>query len=597
MLGKLRIAPRLAVLIGVQLILLIVIGLFALTGLKSGSQSTEVVFNNGLGLVKLNLMEENVTVLQETANRVNTGAMIWGEGRTQLVATRTKFDVEWTELRSVASVDTRTLVENIAAVNAAFDELSRLFESENTSHLSLFVLNDLAELIDPFKSTLAADIQHSRQQSEETYQAALQSVNNFFYFNIAIIIGGIILMGGLGFRIYRSIVDPMEKISKTVSAVTEGDFNTRSELKGLDEIAELGTALDQMLEDKVSSLVEAEEENEALNDSVVRLLEAVAALSERDLTIQVPVSKDVTGPVADAINLMVEETADVLTLVNRIANHLGHSCSLVHKQSVTVNDSAVAQKIVVEEVAKNLSDASRNLGVIAETARECDLIASETSTSTEKTASTVAGTLQSMNDIRESIQETGKRIKRLGDRSQEISSVVDIINTFAERTHVLALNASMQAAAAGDAGRGFAVVAEEVQRLAQSSRDATAQIADLVKNIQVDTNDTITTMDKTITTVVAGSSMAESAGRQMEDNRVNTQKLVAAVNKIAQDSQSQAKESLSMMEQADNMKISSIKTSEGMEEQMGQTQKMVGLAKHLLKSVRVFKLPVAESNS
>ncbi len=591
MLGNLKIAPRLGLLIGVQLAILLIIGLFALNGLRSGSDSTQTVFLRGQALVQLNEMAENISNLQETANRVNTGAMTWGDGRERLNQVIRKTSEDWDRLSTLDGLDQTMLSGSLRGVTEAHTELTRLFDSENTGYLSLFVLNDLAGLIDPFKDSLKTLIDQGQAVSAQTYEDALDTVDTYFWISILLVVGALVLTGFLAFLIYRSIVDPMKRISLTVLAVSEGDFDMRSHLQGSDEIAELGTALDQLLEDKVTTLARAEEDNDNLNTSVYRLLEAVAQLSERDLTVSVPVSKDVTGSVADAINQMVEEIATVLDMVNRVANQVGRSSKMVYDQTISMNDSVKQQKNEVEETSRSLADASEHLNVIASTATECDNVAVETSGATRQAAETVSGTLSSMNDIRESIQETGKRIKRLGERSQEISAIVDIINTLSERTHVLALNASMQAAAAGEAGRGFAVVAEEVQRLAQSSRDATGQIADLVKNIQIDTNDTIQTMDKTISTVVAGSSMAETAGQQMSVNLANTDKLVSAVNQIAQESKRQAEISTTLSERAHRMMESSEKTSQDMEDQMEQTKRMLELAKRLLMSVKVFKLP------
>ncbi|MBL4660881.1 MAG: HAMP domain-containing protein [Alcanivoracaceae bacterium] len=591
MLSNLRIAPRLGVLIGVQIVILLIIGVFALNGLRSGSSSTEEVFNKGQGLVQLSNMANNIAALQETANRVNTGAMTWADGRSRLAEVTTKTDEDWKDLSKSAGLENKQLASSISGVDETFDELNRLFVDENTSYLSLFVLNDLAGLIDPFKLSLEQTIGQSQLASSQTFEGALETVDNYFWLSIILIIGGLILMGLMAYLIYRSIVNPMDKISKTVRKVADGDFETRSLLEGSDEIAELGNALDAMLDDKVQSLVKSEKENEKLNESVYTLLESVATLSDRDLTVNVPVSQDITGSVADAINLMVDEIVEVLLLVNKIADQVNHSSALINEQAISVNESVTTQKELSGATSLNLTNASKQLKAIAETARNCDTIAGKTSMATKATANTVSGTLSSMNDIRESIQETGKRIKGLGERSQEISSIVDIINTLSERTHVLALNASMQAAAAGEAGRGFAVVAEEVQRLAQSSRDATAQIAALVKNIQIDTNDTIATMDKTISTVITGTNMAETAGQQMKTNLLNTEHLVTAVNRIAQESQKQAVVSQTLVERAQDMMTSSDDTSQGMASQIQQTKEMVGFSEHLIQAVRVFKLP------
>ncbi len=596
MLGNLRIASRLSLLIGVQIVILLIIGLFALNGLRSGSDSTEVVFNKGQDLVDLNNMAINIANLQQIANRVNTGAMTWADGRNNLKQVKSDIDKNWATLNKLTKIDQGELESSYAGVNDAHNELNKLFTSENTSYLSLFILNDIADLIDPFKQSLQDATRQSQKQSSETHEQALKTVDNYFLLTSILIIGGLILMGIIGYFIYRSIVNPMNQISETVHKVAEGDFDIRSHLKGSDEITELGNALDNMLDDKVQSLVNTEKSNESLNESVFTLLESVALLSERDLTVNVPVAQDITGTVADAINMMVDEIVDVLSSVNDIAVKVDSSSTQVNSQAKNVNESAEIQKNLSKETSLNLSNASKQLHTIAKIAVKCDSIAKNTSTATQKAEETVNETLASMEAIRDSIQETGKRIKGLGERSQEISSIVDIINTLSERTHVLALNASMQAAAAGEAGRGFAVVADEVQRLAQSSRDATAQISTLVKNIQLDTNDTIANMDKTISTVIVGENMATSAGEQMVINRTNTQQLVKAVNIIAQQSKKQALESQNLLTKSEEMIVSSNQTTLGMSKQIKQTEGLVKYSKNLLETVKVFKLPEATAD-
>ena len=375
--------------------------------------------------------------------------------------------------------------------------------------------------------------------------------------------------------------------------VSEGDFSVRSAVVGSDELGQLGEAFDSMLEDKVQSLARAEAEAEQLNDSVLQLLEAVAQMSERDLTVSVPVTPDVAGPVADAINLLAEETGTVLKQVKQIARGVAHAAAHVNKRASDVNSAASNQRTQIEQAAHELASASQVLGRIAQLAQQCGDIARATTRSTHVAVETVGGTLTGMNEIREAIQETGKRIKRLGERSQEITSIVEIINSIAERTHVLALNASMQAAAAGEAGRGFAVVADEVQRLSESSREATAQISGLIKSIQVDTNDTIATMDRTINQVVDGSRMAESAGQRMAESEAETGRLVEAVLRIAAGSQQQAKISADLRDRAQGIVVGTTATAKQLSAQLSETRKMVQYAKALMQSVQVFKLPAS----
>jgi methyl-accepting chemotaxis protein len=237
-----------------------------------------------------------------------------------------------------------------------------------------------------------------------------------------------------------------------------------------------------------------------------------------------------------------------------------------------------------------LEAASEAMNKIAEVAQSCNAIAAEASSTTEIALGTVTETIAGMGEIRETIHETEKRIKRLGERSQEISGIVELINNIAERTHVLALNASMQAAAAGEAGRGFSVVADEVQRLAENSRQATSQISALVKNIQVETNDTIATMDKTIGQVVDGSRLAERAGEQMRETQSTTGNLVEVVKQIATASQKQAQISNELREHALSIQVSTEETGRQLEQQNEQTSHLVNYAKQLIEAIHVFKL-------
>lgn len=595
--SKFRIGPRLIFLITVQAIILLVIGFTALAGLTFASRSTDLLNQNVTEGTRLSYLADTIqSELLATVHRVNTGAMIWDEGRQNLAFANQQFEDDWKTYTAALSPDEAEFIEDVLTpgligVRSSFVELDRLFRSENRTNLSLFVINDLDELVQPFLNALLASSSERQLASEQTFAESLRTNNAFLYASLAVIVIGVALAGVIGYLIYRSIVDPIARISDTVHSVSEGDFGVRTGLTGSDEFAHLGMALDELLQDKVTTLVDAEEENERLNESVLRLLEAVARLSERDLTVTVPVSADVTGPVADAINQMAEETGRVLTRVSRIASQVGASCATVNKKAEIVNATAQAQHIEVERTASELAGASNALVNIAKVARACNESAQLTTETTQSAMATVTGTVESMNEIREAIQETGKRIKRLGERSQEITAIVDIINTIAERTHVLALNAGMQAAAAGEAGRGFAVVADEVQRLAESSREATAQIASLVKNIQVDTNDTIVTMDRTISQVVAGSRMAESAGQQMIASQKTTASLVRSVGEIAASSEQQARISNELRRRASSMLLQTQETSKELVEQLTQTKNLVQYARMLVQSVRVFKLP------
>jgi methyl-accepting chemotaxis protein len=400
---------------------------------------------------------------------------------------------------------------------------------------------------------------------------------------------------GLGlltaFALLRSVTRPITKLQNTVTAIAEGDFAARSQLGGDDEFGQLSRAFDNLLDDRVSRLAEAERENEDLNNSVVQLLQAVAQLSNKDLTAKAPVTANVIGTVSDSINLLAHETGRVLSEVTSIASQVKLSTERVKRQAESVNATAAAERSDVERATENLANANKVMTQVAELAAASNRAAEQATTSTVTALSSVNETVRGMESIRESIAEAEKRIKRLGERSQEITGIVNLINTIAERTHVLALNASMQAAAAGDAGRGFAVVAEEVQRLAESSRQATQQIAQLVNNIQIETSDTINTVNKTISQVVAGSELAAKSGQQMRETQQSTASLVELVKRITSSAQVQMKITTELRNRVHQIGASTEKTAAEILLQSEATADLSKSADRLVESVRVFKLP------
>ena len=345
------------------------------------------------------------------------------------------------------------------------------------------------------------------------------------------------------------------------------------------------------LEQSAAAKKLAEDENEALNDSVIMILQAVQQLSERDLTVKAPVTEDVIGTVSDSINALASETARVLYGVTGIADQVAQVSTKVKEQAGLVAQTAQEERAGVQMMVESLLDATQTMNRVAALAEQSNQSADQATQMTDNALHTVNDTVKGMESIRETIAETEKRIKRLGERSQEISGIVNLINTISERTHVLALNASMQAAVAGEAGRGFEVVAEEVQRLAESSRNATQQIATLVGNIQLETNETINTVNQTIGQVVHGSEQAQKAGEQMRRTQEVTAQLVAQVYDIAQASEQQKSMSANLLEAVQRIGDTSEQTAVQIEAQNKEADTLQQAAASLLESVHVFKLP------
>jgi twitching motility protein PilJ len=303
------------------------------------------------------------------------------------------------------------------------------------------------------------------------------------------------------------------------------------------------------------------------------------------------VTEDVIGTVGDSINQLTDATTSVLRDVTKIAGVVEHASKRVKQQSDAVNTQAGEERLTVEKLVLSLKTATDGMNRVAQLAENSNKAASEASASTANAMTTVQTTVRGMDAIRETIGEMEKRIKRLGERSQEISQIVSLINTISERTHVLSLNASMQAAMAGEAGRGFAVVAEEVQRLAENSRQATAQIANLVQNIQIETNDTIATVNRTIDQVVQGSESARNSGERMRETRDTTERLVQLVQTIAQSSQQQLVIAEDLRMAAGEITASTEKTADQLSAQNQVTSSLLTASQKLVESVSVFKLP------
>jgi methyl-accepting chemotaxis protein len=406
--------------------------------------------------------------------------------------------------------------------------------------------------------------------------------------------GLVLALSGIGIAlyVYRGISQPLQDLQDTVDRVRAGEELKEAEgVRSQDEIGGIWRTVHGLLSERREAQLKAEAENERLNQSVISILESVHQMSQRDLTVKAPVTQDVIGTVSDSINSLTAETSKVLHGVTQIAGHVAEASDKVRSQAEMVSRTAEDERNSVSKMIESLTHASQTMNQVAALAEQSNTSATKATAVTDTALETVNGTVKGMESIRETIAETEKRIKRLGERSQEISGIVNLINTISERTHVLALNASMQAAVAGEAGRGFAVVAEEVQRLAESSRNATQQISTLVNNIQLETNETISTVNRTIGQVVQGSEQAQKAGEQMRVTQQITNELVAQVKRIAEVSEQQREMSAALLESVQHIGQSTERTASQISAQNRETESLLQSARRLVESVNVFKLP------
>ena len=391
----------------------------------------------------------------------------------------------------------------------------------------------------------------------------------------------------------QGMIRSLRRLNGAVREVAQGNLEARAQMPGGDELAQLGNAFDRMLDERVADLARQARENEQLNDSVINIMDAADRLSKRDLTVVVPVSEDITGTVSDALNLMARQTAHTMTEINTVAQQLEQVANAVRMQGDKVSDVAASERDVVAQALKSLEQSAATMAEIAQIALNTNELATNASGSSKKALGAVRTTVQSMGEIRNSVGEAEKSIKRLGERSQEIGAIVEIIKDIAERTHTLALNAGMQAVAAGEAGRGFSVVADEVQRLAETARESTNQITTLVRSIQAESSESMATMNKTIGQVVQGSELAERAGKRMRLTQKVTEDLVGSVAQIAERAKLLESTNQELRDQASALQQSTEATEQELQAQAEQTRTMFQFLQNLVQSVRVFKLPDA----
>ncbi len=597
MLNRLNIGPRLVALIALQALALVFVTVVAVNGLQFAGGTTAQLNKNIIEQVSLNHMSEALrTELYGSLTDLALGRITPQEARDNVLAAKNIVVSDWDEYQSGKSPEELdalrdTLAKHFSSLILALDDVTRLLKEGDVQKLNDYSATTLNRNVMPFLSQLSDRIAEQQMQSEAQFQKSLSSNAWNIAWTIMAALLGLGIAVTLGYFVYRSIRQPIAAITTMVNKVSDGDYFARTKLPGSDELSKLGAAFDHLLDERVATLVHSDADNARLNESIIALLHAVSKLSQRDLTVKIPVTEDVTGPIADALNQLTNETARVLIGVRRIAEQVAKASTMVRMQSDVVIAVAAHEHTEIEETAKVLAETAATLTRMSELAQVCDTAAENAAYTTHTALQTVTGTVAGINGIRATIHETEKRIKRLGERSQEIGRAIGLINTIAERTHILALNASMHAASAGEAGRGFAVVADEVQRLAENARDATLQIGALVSNIQSETADTVVTMNRAIEQVVAGSRMAEQAGEHMLQTQESTTRLVDSVKQIAKDAEDQMRLSVELQGHAQSIQESTRKTRSQMEEQTQYSKRLVQFAKGLVAAVQVFKLP------
>lgn len=364
----------------------------------------------------------------------------------------------------------------------------------------------------------------------------------------------IILAGGAGFLWYKFVG---EQYSKIQHVSTEAEFRAKRD-----------------------------------QDAILRLMDELAEFSNGDLTVEAQVTEDFTGAIADSVNYAIESMRELVGTINRTSTQVSNASNSTRLIAEQMQNSSTEQAQKIHSIAKIIGDMVRSLDRVAMSTNDSAEIARNSVSIAREGAQQVRNTINGMNNIRGNIQETRTLIKRLGESSQEIGNIVEIIKSIADQTNILALNAAIQANSAGEAGRGFAVVADEVQRLAERSSNATKRIEGLVKTIQNDTNAAVASMERSTKEVVDGANIAEEAGTalsKIEDVSTSLASLIERVSDSTRKVSTMAENIASDMAQINQMAVTTtenvIKTSDSIEN-------LSALSQELKNSVSGFKLPV-----
>ncbi|MBL1277288.1 MAG: type IV pili methyl-accepting chemotaxis transducer N-terminal domain-containing protein [Ectothiorhodospiraceae bacterium] len=338
-------------------------------------------------------------------------------------------------------------------------------------------------------------------------------------------------------------------------------------------------------------LAETAEQNKQNQDAIMRLLDEIGDLAIGDLTTTATVTENITGAIADAINYTIDQLRRLVSTINETTVQVSSAAQETQATAMHLAEASDHQAEQITAASAAVNEMAISIDTVSSNATESSAVATRSMEIAKKGTGAVQNTIRGMDTIREQIQETSKRIKRLGESSQEIGDMVELINDIADQTNILALNAAIQAAMAGESGRGFAVVADEVQRLAEKSTDATRQIEALVKTIQSDTNEAVASMEISTTQVVEGAKLAQNAGEALEEIETVSIHLADLTTSISDSAQQQAAAASSISESMNVIQEVTTQTSAGTNETSASIGNLADLSNELRKSVAGFKLP------
>jgi twitching motility protein PilJ len=389
------------------------------------------------------------------------------------------------------------------------------------------------------------------------------------------------------------LLEDAQKLFESFGSITGRFFpnNMVSGLAGAVAILAIIGLLWTVNRDQRRRLASTTELNQRNQEAILRLLDEMGSLAEGDLTVKATVTEDITGAIADSINFAVEALRSLVSTINETAVQVAAAAQETQATAMHLAEAAEHQAQQITSASQQINSIASSIDQVSKNSAESADVAQRSVQIAAKGADVVRQTIQGMDNIRDQIQETSKRIKRLGESSQEIGSIVELINDIAEQTNILALNAAIQAASAGEAGRGFAVVADEVQRLAERASNATKRIEALVQTIQSDTNEAVSSMEQTTAEVVAGARLAEDAGLALGEIEKVSNDLADLIQNISTAARQQSMAATNITATMSVIQEITTQTSHGASQTAESIGNLAQLAADLRRSVADFKLP------
>jgi methyl-accepting chemotaxis protein len=386
----------------------------------------------------------------------------------------------------------------------------------------------------------------------------------------------------------------INKIMEMFGNIGIGDFSARAEVVSDDELGEMAETMNAML-DNTLALIQSRDERDAIQASIMNLLTEISDLADGDLTVRAEVTEEVTGAIADSFNAMAVQLSEVVKGVKQSAVEVGRSSQEVEQSTRDLAQFSEKQAEKIQEAIVTIKDLATAIRNISQHAGRSAEVSNMAMLSAQEGSMAVKKTNEAMSAIKDNMRGTARTIKRLGESSQEIGNITQIINDIADRTSILALNASIQAAMAGDAGRGFAVVAEEVQRLAERSAGSTKQIGALVTGIQQEIVEAAASMEKSIQYVVTGTELSDEAFNKLEEIETVSNQLAATISDISSTAQQQSRDSELIADMMEEVGVLTTQTTGATRDTVASMEKIASTSKRLAQSIATFKLGEEEA--